>query len=199
MHEMSPKEPDIYASPITTSNRTSAAATSMSSTAIPINRSRTASPRLCHGRHTRPLAELWGVAQSSNSKAETLREGTDVAIMACGQMVSEACAACDELAASGVKAKVINVHTPKPLDTETIVKAARQTGAVVTAEEHTVMGGFGSAIAEVVIQDCPVPMKMVGVKDRFGVSGEPDELFKYFGLTAADIVKAAKEALAMKK
>ena len=132
-------------------------------------------------------------------KANTLREGKDLTIFACGQMVSEALWAADELVKSGIKARVINLHTPKPIDRDAIINAALETGAIVTAEEHTVMGGMGSAIAEVVIQACPVPMKMVGMQDRFGCSGEPDELFKYFGLTAADIVKAAREVLQMKK
>ena len=132
-------------------------------------------------------------------KANTLREGRDLSIFACGQMVSEALSACDILAKEGTKTRVINLHTPKPIDKDVIIKAAFETGAIVTAEEHTVMGGLGSAISEVVSQACPVPMKMVGVRDRFGVSGEPDELFKYFGLTASDIVKAAHEVLQMKK
>jgi transketolase len=132
-------------------------------------------------------------------KANILREGRDLSIIACGQMVSEALLAADELAKEGVRARVINLHTPKPIDSDEILKAAMETGAIVTAEEHTVMGGMGSAVAEVVIQSCPVPMKMVGVRNRFGVSGEPGELFKYFGLTASDIVKAAREVLQMKK
>lgn len=132
-------------------------------------------------------------------KANVLREGRDLAIFACGQMVSEALVACDTLAKEGIKARVVNLHTPKPIDKDVIVAAAFETGAIVTAEEHTVMGGLGSAVAEVVSQSCPIPMKMVGVKNRFGLSGEPDELFKYFGLTAGDIVKAAKEVLGMKK
>ena len=114
-------------------------------------------------------------------------------------MVWEALSAYDMLNKQGLKARVVNLHTPKPIDKDAVIKAAEETGAIVTCEEHTVMGGLGSAVAEVVIQNCPVPMKMVGVKDRFGQSGEPDELFRYFGLTAADIVKAAKEALKMKK
>ncbi|MFA5143383.1 MAG: transketolase family protein [Candidatus Omnitrophota bacterium] len=132
-------------------------------------------------------------------KANTLRSGTDLTIFACGQMVSEALTAGDMLAKEKISARVINVHTPKPIDRDVIIKAAIETGAIVTAEEHTIMGGLGSAIAEVVSQDCPVPVKMVGVRDRFGVSGEPAELFKYFGLTADEIVKAAREALKMKK
>lgn len=132
-------------------------------------------------------------------KANTLRDGKDLAIFACGQMVSEALSASDILAKEGIKARVINLHTPKPIDRDVIIKACLETGAIVTAEEHTVMGGFGSAIAEVVIQSCPVPMKMVGVQNRFGASGEPDELFKHFGLTADDIVKASREVLKMKR
>ena len=132
-------------------------------------------------------------------KANTLREGKDLTIFACGQMVSEALWAADELAKGGIKARVVNLHTPKPIDRDAIIKASLETGAIVTAEEHTVMGGMGSAIAEVVSQSCPVPMKMVGVQNRFGCSGEPEELFKYFGLLAADIVKAAHEVLLMKK
>ncbi|MDP3730007.1 MAG: transketolase family protein [Candidatus Omnitrophota bacterium] len=132
-------------------------------------------------------------------KANTLKEGSDLTIFACGQMVSEALAAYETLNKEGVSARVINLHTPKPIDKDAIIKAAIKTGAIVTCEEHTVMGGFGSAIAEVVIQNCPVPMKMVGVKDKFGLSGESDELFRHFNLTANDIVKAAKDVLKMKK
>ena len=132
-------------------------------------------------------------------KASVLRDGKDVAIFACGQMVYESVIACEELAKEGISARLINMHTPKPIDTEAILKAARETGAIVTAEEHTVLGGLGGAIAEVLAQNYPVPVKMVGVKDRFGVSGEPDELFEYFGINAKYIAKAAKEALAMKR
>lgn len=132
-------------------------------------------------------------------KSMTLIDGKDVAIFACGQMVSEAYKACEILKSAGVSARLVNMHTVKPIDRAAIIKAAKETGAIVTAEEHTVMGGFGSAIAEVVSQEFPVPIRMVGVKDKFGQSGEPDELFKHFGLTADDIVKAAKEAIRMKK
>ena len=132
-------------------------------------------------------------------KSMTLGDGKDVAIFACGQMVSEAAKTRDILAKDGISARLINMHTVKPIDRIAIIKAAKETGAIVTAEEHTVMGGFGGAIAEVASQEFPVPLKMVGVKDKFGQSGEPDELFKYFGLTANDIVKAAKEAIRMKK
>ena len=132
-------------------------------------------------------------------KANVLREGKDVAIFACGHMVYEAIQACAILEKEGIKPRLINMHTPKPIDKDAIIDAARKIGAIVTAEEHTVFGGFGSAIAEVASQNCPVPVKMVGVQDKFGISGEPDELFEHFGLSAKYIVKAAKDAINMKK
>ncbi len=131
-------------------------------------------------------------------KANILKNGKDITVFACGQMVYEAMLACDDLKREGISARLINLHTPKPIDRDIIIKAARETGAMVTVEEHTVLGGLGSAIAEVVAQTHPVPIKMVGVKDRFGVSGDPEELFEHFGLTPKDIVIAAKEALQMK-
>lgn len=132
-------------------------------------------------------------------KANILKEGKDISIFACGHMVYEAMLACEELEKGGINARLINLHTPKPIDKDCIIKAAKETGAIVTAEEHTIAGGFGSAIAEVVAENCPVPIKFVGIRDKFGVSGEPDELFEFFGLKAKYIVKAAKDALAMKK
>ena len=132
-------------------------------------------------------------------KANVIRDGKDISIFACGQMVYESMLACDELKKEGVDARLINLHTPKPIDRDCIIKAAKETGAIVTAEEHTIAGGFGSAIAEVVAENCPVPIKFVGIRDKFGLSGEPDELFEHFGLKSKHIVRAAKEALAMKK
>ncbi|MDD5496296.1 MAG: transketolase family protein [Candidatus Omnitrophica bacterium] len=132
-------------------------------------------------------------------KANMLRDGKDLTIFACGQMVYESMLATDALEKDGIKARLVNMHTAKPIDIDAIISAARQTGAIVTVEEHTVLGGFGSAIAEVICQNNPVPVKMVGVKDHFGVSGEPEELFAHFGLTAKDIANAAKEVLKMKK
>ena len=131
-------------------------------------------------------------------KANVLREGNDITIFACGQMVYEAILARDELKREGISARLINLHTPKPIDRGAIIRAARETGAIVTVEEHTVLGGMGSAIAEVVVQSHPVPIKMVGVKDRFGVSGDPEQLFEHFGLTPKSIVIAAREAIQMK-
>ncbi len=132
-------------------------------------------------------------------QAVELRDGADVTVIATGAMVHEALKAHDELKKQGIKARVINLHTIKPIDKEKIIKAARETGAIVTAEEHTVVGGMGSAVAEVLAENCPVPIKMVGMKDRFGESGEALALMKYFGLSSEGIVKAASEALKLKK
>ena len=122
-------------------------------------------------------------------KGSCLREGKDLTIIATGIMVSEAMIAASELVS---KARVIDMHTIKPLDEEIIVKAASETGAIVTAEEQSVIGGLGSAVAEVVVKKCPVKMAMVGQQDTFGESGKPDELKAKYGMTAADIVRAAE-------
>ncbi|MEE8359717.1 MAG: transketolase C-terminal domain-containing protein, partial [Candidatus Omnitrophota bacterium] len=132
-------------------------------------------------------------------KAMTLREGDDLTIIACGIMVYEALLAHDELKKKGISARVINLHTPKPIDREVIVKAARETKAIVTAEEHLINCGMGSAVCEVVCQEAPVPIKMVGMNDRFGESGDPDLLFKKFGLTSENIVKVSQEVLKLKR
>jgi transketolase len=126
-------------------------------------------------------------------KANVLRHGDDVTIAACGLMVGLALSAADALAAEGISAEVIDVATIKPLDAETILASARKTGAVVTAEEHSVIGGLGSAVAEVLAEGAPTRMRRVGVQDVFGTSGEPDELLEYFGLSAASIAAAARE------
>ena len=132
-------------------------------------------------------------------KANIIRDGLDLTIFACGHMVYEAMLACDMLKKDGIDARLVNMHTPKPIDKDCIIRAAKETGAIVTVEEHTIAGGFGSAIAEIVIENCPVPIKFVGIRDKFGLSGEPDELFEHFGLRAKNIVIAAKESLKMKK
>ena len=131
-------------------------------------------------------------------KANLLRDGKDVTIIACGVEVYEALCAAEALEKENISARVINLHTIKPIDKDIIIKAAKETGAVVTAEEHAVAGGMGSAVSEVLAQDCPVPMEFIGVKDRFGESGDPKELFKLFGLTADDIKNAAKKAISRK-
>ncbi len=125
-------------------------------------------------------------------KGNQVREGKDITVIATGIMVNEALIAAEELAAEGIDVRVIDMHTIKPLDEEIIVKAAQETGAIVTAEEHSVIGGLGSAVAEVVVKKCPVKMAMVGQQDTFGESGKPDELKAKYGMTAADIVKAVK-------
>lgn len=132
-------------------------------------------------------------------EAVTMREGSDVALIATGIMVSAALEAAEALAAEGIEAMVLNVHTIKPLDIFAVVEAARKCGAVVTAEEHSIIGGLGSAVAETLMEHHPVPMKRIGVRDTFGESGKPAELLKQFGLTAADIVDAAKKVMAKKK
>ena len=124
-------------------------------------------------------------------KAAVLRKGYDITIMACGIMTAKALAAADILKGAGITARVINMSSIKPIDEETIIKAAAETGAIVTAEEHSVRGGLGSAVAEVVVKHAPVPMAMIGVEDRFGESGKADDLLKAYGLTAAHIAEMA--------
>jgi transketolase len=131
-------------------------------------------------------------------KAETLRSGTDVAIIACGTLVYEALIAADALAKDGIQCTVINNHTVKPMDEKTIIAAASTCGAVVTVEEHQIAGGMGSAVAEVLARHIPVPMEFVGMQDRFGESGSPDELMKAFGLTADGIADAVRRVLKRK-
>ena len=131
-------------------------------------------------------------------KGVTYREGSDVSIIANGYMVHLALEAADILAAEGISAEVINIHTVKPLDTELVVHSARKTGAVVTAEEHSVLGGLGSAVCEAVCESCPVPVLRVGVQDSFGRSGQVPELLEIYGLTAANIADKARHAVALK-
>lgn len=132
-------------------------------------------------------------------KAVVLRDGNDVSLLACGIMVNEALKAAEELAQEGVSARVINVSTLKPIDKETIIKAALETGALVTAEEHNIIGGLGSAVAEVIVENTPVPLERVGIKDTFGESGKPEELLEKYGLTVKDIKEAAYKVIKRKK
>jgi len=132
-------------------------------------------------------------------RAEVYRDGSDATIAACGQMVYESLVAAEILAKEGLSVRVINCHTVKPIDANTLILAARETGAFVTAEEHQVMGGLGSAVAEVLSQNYPVPIKMIGVQDSFGQSGEPDELMELYGLKADSIAQATLEAIRMKR
>ena len=124
-------------------------------------------------------------------KAEVLRQGSDVTIFATGIMTAKALDAAETLAKQGVQAEVINVHTIKPLDEETVIASAKKTRKVVTAEEHSIIGGLGSAVAEVLARQCPTKQAFVGVQDSFGESGSPNDLLEKYGLTTEAIVKAA--------
>ncbi|MBQ9931080.1 MAG: transketolase family protein, partial [Firmicutes bacterium] len=128
-------------------------------------------------------------------KGVCLKDGSDCTVIATGVMVAEAMEAAEKLAEEGISLRVIDMHTIKPLDEEIILKAAKETKGIVTAEEHSVMGGLGSAVAEVTAKNCPVPMRMIGVQDVFGQSGKPAELMAAYGLTAADIAAAVKDLL----
>lgn len=132
-------------------------------------------------------------------KAVKLKDGQDLTIVASGMMVAEALEAREILAGEGISASVINVHTIKPLDKETIVNDAKITGAVVVSEEHNIIGGLGSAVAEALAEAYPVPVVRHGVNDVYGKSGPAKELIEYYGLNASGIVKKAKEAIALKK
>lgn len=131
-------------------------------------------------------------------KADMLRDGKDVSIFASGIMVKEALDAADMLKLDGIDAEVVNIHTIKPVDAKAVVASARKTGAVVTCENHNVIGGLKSAVAEVLIEECPVPLRAIGVKDHFGEVGKIDYLKKKYKMTAEDIVKAAKEVITLK-
>lgn len=127
--------------------------------------------------------------------AQTLTEGNDVAVVACGIMVSEALAAVKNLLAKGVKARLINTHSIRPFDNNTILKAAEETRGIVVCEEHTVVGGLASCVDEVVAENCPTRIVRLGIKNRYGQSGEPAQLMKEYNLTASDIEKAALSIL----
>jgi len=132
-------------------------------------------------------------------KASVLREGTDLTLVGTGIMVEKCMLAADELKKHGIEARVINLSTIKPLDRKTLIKAARETGAIVTAEEHNVALGMGSAIALALVETVHVPMKRVGIPDTFGESGSPDELLAKYGLTVENIVDAAHDVIGRKK
>lgn len=131
-------------------------------------------------------------------KGVLLKDGKDVSIIATGLMVQEALKAADALKEEGIDARVINIHTIKPIDRDIIIKAAKETKLIVTAEEHSIIGGLGSAVLEVLSDECPVPVKRVGVLDTFGESGKPSELLEKYKLTAEEIINQTKEILKMK-
>lgn len=132
-------------------------------------------------------------------KGVVLREGKDVSIVATGLMVPEAMEAAQTLAEQGIDAQVINIHTIKPIDSELISAAAKKTGLIVTAEEHSIIGGLGAAVCEVVTASCPVPVVRIGVNDEFGHSGPGAALLKQFGLSAENVVAKVTEAMKLKK
>lgn len=132
-------------------------------------------------------------AEIELGKGKVLREGKDITVIATGIMVAEAMNAAETLAAEGIDVRVIDIHTIKPIDEEVIIKAAKETKGIVTAEEHSVIGGLGSAVADVIVKNWPAKVKMVGQQDTFGESGKPEELKEKYGMTAAHIIAAVKE------
>lgn len=131
-------------------------------------------------------------------KSTKLNDGNDLTIIACGIMVAKAVEAASILKSRGITARVINMSSIKPIDKEEIIKAAKETGAVITCEEHTVMGGLGGAVAEVICKNFPVPMAMIGTEDTFGESGKADDLLKKYGLTVEHIVEESIRILERK-
>ncbi len=132
-------------------------------------------------------------------KSTLMRDGEDLTFIAAGIMVSKALEAAEELGRQGVRARVVNMSTVKPLDVDAVVEAARDTGAIVTAEEHTIYGGLGSAVAEAVAQRYPVPIRIIGIQDTFGQSGEGFELLEEYGLSAQKLLKAAMDVIRSKE
>ena len=151
------------------------------------------------GRFAVPVINDTPDYQFELGKGRMLADGSDVTIVATGLMVSMALEAKELLAAKGINARVINIHTIKPIDADIIIKAAKETGAIVTAEEHNIIGGLGSAVAEVVGENAPVPVLRVGMKDTYGHSGTVPALLEQYGLTPAAIAEAAEKAIGLKK
>lgn len=151
------------------------------------------------GRYAVPVIHDPETYTFTPGKGEVVREGGDVTIVATGLMVSMAMEAAEMLAAEGLSARIVNIHTIKPLDEEIIAKAAVETGAIVTAEEHNIIGGLGSAVAETLAEIHPVPVLRVGVRDAFGRSGKVPPLLEMYGLTASVIAEKARVAVAMKR
>lgn len=140
-----------------------------------------------------------GETEFKIGKAKFHGHGEDAAIVACGIMVHKALEARDKLALEGLRVTVVNMSTIKPIDGDALLQAARCSGAIVTAEDHSVIGGLGGAVAEFLGETCPVPIERVGIRDEFGVSGKPEELMEIFGLTARDLCSAVKRAIARKR
>ncbi|MGA1875439.1 MAG: transketolase family protein [bacterium] len=132
-------------------------------------------------------------------KAMMIEDGCDATVIAIGIMVSKAVEALEDLKKKGISVRLLNMSTVKPIDQEAIITAAQETGAIVTAEEHSIIGGLGSSVAEVLSEHCPVPMKRIGIKDCFGISGDAEDLLTHYGLTAEAVVESVKEVIAKKK
>ncbi len=145
-----------------------------------------------------PIVYESGKADFRIGRGSVLKEGRDATIFACGIMVAAALEAQAVLAQENISAKVVNLSSVKPIDKELIVSCARETKAVVTAEEHSIIGGLGGAVAEVLAENCPVPLARVGLKDVFGESGKPEELLQKYGLTAREIVQAVRSVIGRK-
>ncbi len=150
------------------------------------------------GRYALPVINDNADYKFEIGKGVLLADGSDVTLVGTGFMVSTCLEAKELLAKEGISARVINIHTIKPIDKDILVKAAKETGALVVAEEHNVNGGLGSAVAEVLVENCPVPMARIGVQDEFGRSGTVPALMEYYGLTAENIANRAKEVIARK-
>lgn len=135
----------------------------------------------------------------SIGKGIELRPGNDAALMACGIMVSKCLDAAEELAREGIEVSVVDMHTIKPLDTELVIKKARETGAILTVEEHSIIGGLGSAVCEAVSESAPVPVLRMGINDTFGQSGQPDDLLQHYGLTVDQIIHHVRILLKKKQ
>ena len=151
------------------------------------------------GRYAVPVLNDKATYKFELGKGVTMREGDDVTIIATGIMVDIALNAAELLKEQGISARVINIHTIKPLDRDIVVKAARETGALVVAEEHSVIGGLGAAVAELIGETCPVPVVKLGVEDSYGRSGTVPALLEAYGFTPANLVIKAKQALSLKK
>lgn len=151
------------------------------------------------GRYAVPVLYDKNTYRYQMGKGVLMTEGTDVTIVATGMMVSMALEASKVLAERGISARVINIHTIKPIDKEMILCAAQETGAIVTAEEHSIIGGLGSAVAETVCEGCPVPVIRLGIEDQFGHSGKVPPLLEMYGLTVSNLVNKAETAYHLKK
>ena len=151
------------------------------------------------GRYAVPVINDNADYKFEIGKGVEMKDGSDITIVATGMMVSMALEAAEALKEKGISVRVVNIHTLKPIDKDIILKAAKETGAIVTAEEHSIIGGLGSAVAEVVGEGCPVPVVRLGVNDEFGHSGKVPPLLEMYGLTTANLIAKVEEALKLKK